>query len=166
MKKVLSLVIATILVLGITQVAFAKPLYVKPYYPKTLFRYKVVTPPFWGQNLIKLLNLTDEQIEKVKELREKYYNKSKELQSKLQDAMFSLRQLQLQRQPDKSQIESKKDEINSIKKEIRNVLNEYWKEFKSILTKEQLSKLDKARITLSFRARRAPWGYRYPFFRW
>lgn len=157
MKKVLSLVIAVSLILGVAQVAFARPLYVDPYRTRAPFRYMMVNSLFWGQNWTRLLNLTDEQIEKVKALREKYYNKLKDLWSKLQDTVFSLRQLQLQRQPDKSQISAKNEEINSIRKEIRNVLDEYWKELKSILTEKQLSKLDKVRITPPFKVKRMPW---------
>lgn len=163
MKRFLSLAIAIALVLGMTQVAFARPIYLKVAPYKIPYRYEFRTPLSPGQNLIKLLDLTEEQIGKIKELREKYYNKLKELWNKLQDVVFSLRQLQFQKQPDTSLIDKKREEINNIRKEIRGVLDEYWKEFKSILTKDQLSKLNK---TLPpFRPRRAPWGF-CPFFRW
>ena len=161
MKRFIALALTLALILGIVQVASARPLYFKraPFGFEP-YRVGIVKTPFWGQNLIKYLDLTDEQINKIKELRDKYYKKLKELWSKLQDAVFSLRQLQLEKQPDKTQIDKTKDEINNLRKEINKVMGEYWKEFKEILTKEQLSKL-----TPPYRVRRVPFGP-YPFFRW
>lgn len=161
MKRIVALGLVLALSLGIVRIASARPFkapLVKPYGLGALER------PFLTQNLTKYLNLTDEQINKIKELRTKYYEKLKDLYSKLQDAVFSLRQLQLERQPDRTQIEKKREEIYNIRKEIRETLNEYWKEFKEILTKEQLTKLSK-RFTPPYRAKRIPWGYG-PFFRW
>ncbi|MBC7320266.1 hypothetical protein H5T89_06445, partial [bacterium] len=129
------------------------------------YRFGILEPPFWGQNLIKYLDLTDEQINKIRDLTNKYYEKLKELWNKLYDAVFSLRQLQFQRQLDKTQIDKEKEEISNIRKEINNTLSEYWKEFKGILTKEQLSKLTDRSFTPPLRAKRLPWGY-CPFFRW
>ncbi|MGC8970781.1 MAG: Spy/CpxP family protein refolding chaperone [bacterium] len=166
MKRVLALVLSLALLLGTVQVAFTKPL------PSR--RIPIIAGPFrcdiveispWGQNLIKYLNLTDEQINKIKELRDRYYGKLKDLWNKLQDAVFSLRQLQFQRQPDKTQIEEKRKEISNIRKEINNTLKDYWNEFKGILTKEQLSKLTERKFTPPFRIKRTPWRCS-PFFRW
>lgn len=166
MRRAIVLFLSLALLLGVAQVAFARPLpsrripiIVGP------FRFDIVGAPAWEQNLIKYLNLTDEQINKIRELRDKYYGKLKDLWNKLQDAVFSLRQLQFQRQPDKSQIEEKRKEISNIRKEINDALKEYWNEFKGILTKEQLSKLTERRITPPFRVKRTPWRYD-PFFRW
>jgi len=166
MRRAIVLILSLALLLGMVQVAFAKPLPSKRI-PVIVgpFRFDIVRTPEWEQNLIKYLDLTDEQINKIKELRDKYYGKLKDLRDKLQDAVFSLRQLQLQRQPDKTQIEEKRKEISNIRKEINDTLKEYWKEFKEILTKEQLSKLTQRRITPPFRVRRTPWKWD-PFFRW
>lgn len=161
MKKIVALVLVLALSLGIVGIASARafkaPL-AKPYCPE-VWGY-----PFLTQNMIKYLDLTDEQINKIKELRTKYYEKLKDLYAKLQDAVFSLRQLQLERQPDWTQIEKKREEIYNIRKEIRETLDKYWKEFKEILTKEQLSKLSK-RFMPPYRVKRMPWDYG-PFFRW
>lgn len=165
-RRIVALALVLVLSLGIVQVASARPVYLKKV-PTVIapYRPRILEPPFLGQNLIKYLDLTDEQINKIKDLSNKYYEKLKELWNKLYDAVFSLRQLQFQRQPDKTQIDKKKEEISNIRKEISNVLNEYWKEFKGILTKEQLSKLTDRRITPPLRTKRTPWGY-CPFFRW
>jgi Spy/CpxP family protein refolding chaperone len=161
MRKLVALALTLVLILGIVQVASARPLYFKKA-PFGLGPYgsDIGKTPFWGQNLIKYLNLTDEQINKIKEVRDKYYKKLKELWSRLQDAVFSLRQLQFEKQPDKAQIDKTKDEIDNLRKEISKTMDEYWKEIKEILTKEQLAKL-----TPPYRVRRAPWGP-CPFYRW
>jgi len=164
-KKVLILAIAISLVLGMVQLALAAPAYLKAPYGKVPYRYGIGNPMFRGQNLIRLLDLTDEQIGKIKELRERYYNRLKELWNKLQDALFSLKQLQLEKEPDKSLLDKQREEIKERRKELRSVFNEYWKEFKSILTNEQISRLNKMRTAPPYRYRRAPGSF-HPYFRW
>ncbi|MCX7796725.1 MAG: Spy/CpxP family protein refolding chaperone [bacterium] len=168
MRRIVAIALILVLSLGIVQVASARTLYDKKVAPLVRpFGIGTLNFPFLGQDLIKYLNLTDDQINKIKELRSKYYEKLKGLYTKLQDAIFALRQLQFERQPDRTQIDKKRDEINNIRKEIRAVLNEYWKEFKGILTKEQLSKLVDRKFVPPFRARRIPWDHcPCPFFRW
>lgn len=166
MKRIVALALILALSLGIVQVASARTLPARKGVPLVKpFGIGALEFPPLGQNLIKYLDLTDEQINKIKELRSKYYEQLKDLYTKLQDEIFLLRQLQLERQPDKTQIDKKREEINNIRKEINKVLNEYWKEFKEILTKEQLSKLIDRRLVPPFRIKRMPWDYS-PFFRW
>jgi Spy/CpxP family protein refolding chaperone len=115
-------------------------------------------------NIVKLLNLTDEQIGKIKALREEYYNKIQEARKKVQDAVFSLEQLMLDKNADQSLINDKKKEINDLAKQLSDLYKEYWDKLKAILTPEQLSKLSRRAFGPEF------WGkgfnYRFWWPRW
>lgn len=148
MKKYIVLVITAALVLGIVGVAFSKPY---PFVPQP-YSFKDV-------DIVKLLNLTDDQINKIKALREEYYNKIQDTRKKLQDAMFSLEQLRLDKQVDQSLVDNKKKEINDLAKQLSDIYDEYWVKLKSILTPEQLSKLSRRAFGPNFWGK----GFNYRF---
>jgi len=108
---------------------------------------------FWGagaampfardnwRNPADALQLTDEQIAKLQELEKATYDKTKALRSQLQDLMFELRLLRLQREPDNSSISSKMEQVNNLRKQLSEILQQGREQMKSVLTKEQLEKL-------------------------
>ncbi|MGB9681367.1 MAG: Spy/CpxP family protein refolding chaperone [bacterium] len=147
MKRSVGLALTAVLVLGIVGTAFSKPFLfnTQPLYPKI--------------NITKLLNLTDEQIGKIKALREEYYTKIQDARKKLQDAVFSLEQLMLDKKVDQSLVNDKKKEIQDLAKQLSDLYNEYWDKLKAILTPEQLSKLSHRAFGPEFWGR----GFRYRF---
>jgi len=100
--------------------------------------------PFAGKTWsspVDALQLTDEQIAKLQELQKATYDKTKGLRIQLQDLMFELRQLRLQRNPDQSAINSKTEQLNNLRKQLYEIGQQNREQMKSILTQEQLAKM-------------------------
>lgn len=133
MKRYIVLLLTSVLVLSVAQVAFSRP-----------FSFSPQSYSFKDLDIVKVLKLTDEQIDKIKALREEYYKKMQDIRIKIQDGMFSLQQLRLQKQVDQSLINDKKKEINDLAKQLSDLYKEYWGKLKTILTSEQLSKLSRS----------------------
>jgi len=108
---------------------------------------------FWGagatmpfardnwRNPVDALQLTDEQIANLQELQKAMYDRTKDLRIQLQDVMFELRQLRLQKNPDQSAINSKTEQLNSLRKQLYEIGQQNQEQLKSILTQEQLAKM-------------------------
>lgn len=92
-------------------------------------------------NPVDALQLTDEQIAKLQELQKTTYAKTRDLRIQLQDLMFELRQLRLQRNPDQSAINSKLEQVNNLRKQLYEIGQQNQEQMKSILTQEQLAKM-------------------------
>lgn len=93
------------------------------------------------RNPVDALQLTDEQIAKLQQLEKAMYDKTRDLRIQLQDRMFELRQLRLQKNPDQSAIDSKMEQVNNLRKQIYEIGQQNQEQMKSILTQEQLSKM-------------------------
>ncbi|HHW41176.1 MAG TPA: Spy/CpxP family protein refolding chaperone [Syntrophomonadaceae bacterium] len=95
-------------------------------------------PPFMN------LNLTDDQLSKLRDLRTEFFNKTQDLRSELQKKMFELSNLYLSNNPDQAQIEAKKAEIDKLRSQLKDLSEQSSQEFNKILTqqqKEQLSQM-------------------------
>ncbi|MEW6228372.1 MAG: Spy/CpxP family protein refolding chaperone [Bacillota bacterium] len=100
--------------------------------------------PFAGnawRSPVDALQLTDEQIAKLQELQKAAYDKTRDLRIQLQDLMFELRLLRLQRNPDQSAINSKTEQLNNLRKQLYEIGQQNQEQMKSILTQEQLEKM-------------------------
>lgn len=95
--------------------------------------------------LVEALDLTDDQLAKLKEIEKTTYEKTKEIRSKLQDLLFEIGQLRLAKNPDKAAIEAKMDQVMKLRKQLYEIQEDRWQKVKSILTKEQLEKLNRLR---------------------
>lgn len=120
------------------------------------FRPDAAAPNF---GLVKEeLGLTDEQVNQIQELQREMYEATKELRSKLQDAMFELRQLKWEKNPDQEAVDAKTKEVNDLRAQLQEVTQEYQQKFESILTAEQLEKAKSLRGFGGFGGRRGPRG--------
>jgi len=140
-KKALTLVIFTLclaLLLGITQVASA-----------TGWRLDENMPAFsrtgnpgllnsenWT-SLGEKLNLSAEQSQQLKALHKKNYEATKELRANLQDAMFDLRQLGFDKNPDQAAVDAKIQEANRLRAQLNEIRRQNRESMKIILTPEQ-----------------------------
>ncbi|BCV25508.1 Spy/CpxP family protein refolding chaperone [Gelria sp. Kuro-4] len=86
------------------------------------------------------LGLTDEQVQKIQDLQREMYEGTKDLRAKLQDAVFELRQLRWEKNPDQATVDAKTKEVSDLRTQLQQVTQEYQKKFESILTAEQLEK--------------------------
>jgi Spy/CpxP family protein refolding chaperone len=96
-----------------------------------------------NQNWVPLaqqLNLSDRQVQQIKEINLSSYQTAKGLKVKLLDAKFELRQLQITG-TDKTAINAKVKEIKELKTKIHEIRQQKWQKIQSILTAEQKSKL-------------------------
>ncbi len=144
-KKTLTLVIFTLclaLLLGITQVASA-----------TGWRLGENTPAFsragnpgllnsenWT-SLGEKLNLSAEQSQQLKALHKKNYEATKELRAKLRDAMFDLKQLGFDKNPDQAAVDAKIQEINRLRTRLHEIRRQNRESMNNILTTEQQEQL-------------------------
>jgi len=91
--------------------------------------------------VLSLLNLTTEQSEKVRVLRETHIKKIAPLQTQLFTKRAELRLLWIQTNPDPEKIKAVQKEILGLRWEIQDKTIDHWLEFRNILTPEQLTKL-------------------------
>ncbi|MGI5922143.1 MAG: Spy/CpxP family protein refolding chaperone [Syntrophomonadaceae bacterium] len=105
----------------------------------------VVPPrgPVEDQNWVPLaeqLNLSDRQVQQLKEINLSTHQTTKALKVKLIDARFELRQLMITGS-DKAAINAKTKEINDLKTQLHQVKQQKWQQVQSILTAEQQTQL-------------------------
>lgn len=90
--------------------------------------------------LAEKLNLSDRQVQQLKEINLSTYQATKALKVKMMDAKFELRQLSIAG-TDKSAIDAKIKEIKELKAQIHKIEQEKWQKIQTVLTPEQQSKL-------------------------
>lgn len=113
------------------------------------YQGKIAVKPGWqSRNLNQervrwqeRLNLTQEQREKIAQLRLSFQEETLDLRNQLQKKGIELQKLWLEENPDKNKIYSILDEIARIRAEINKKLVDYLLELKKILTPEQLEKI-------------------------
>ncbi len=132
-KKILFLTVLLLLVFGIVQAAVAAGM-------------------GWGggphmfngdkwDSPMKTLNLTDQQITKMREINQNNYEQTRELRIKLMDGMHELKQLQLQKNPDEDQVDVKVKEVKALRQKIQDISRQSRQQCRSLLTEEQQVKL-------------------------
>ncbi len=90
--------------------------------------------------LAEKLNLSDRQVQQVKEINLSTYQTTKVLKVKLLDAKFERRQLMIVG-TDKSAIDANNKEIENLQAQLHKAQQQKWQKIQSILTPEQQSKL-------------------------
>lgn len=100
------------------------------------------------------LNLSDQQSQQLKDLQKNAYEATRNLRTKLQDAMFELRQLGLEKNPDKAAVDAKIQEINDLRTQMYQSRQQNWQNSQNILTPEQQAQLNNMRGP----GRRGGWG--------
>lgn len=87
------------------------------------------------------VNPTDEQLGKLQELRNDFFNKTQSLRMELQTKMFELRGLYLQKNPDQNQIDAKKAEVEQLRSQLYDLRQSERQELSKIFTQEQLDQM-------------------------
>ncbi|RDV84076.1 Spy/CpxP family protein refolding chaperone [Ammonifex thiophilus] len=116
-------------------------------------------------NLGQELGLTSEQLAQIRDIQQQMYNQTRDLRIKLMDAMFELRQLRWQENPDQAAIDAKIKEIENLRDQLRQAAQEYRQKMDSVLTPEQKEKLQSLRGSGEWRGR-GGMGLRWPMLRW
>lgn len=137
-KGIVFLTVTLLLVFGIVQVAAAAGMGWGGEGPRMLNSDKWVSP-------VEELNLTDEQINKMREINQNTYEKTRDLRIKLMDSMHEFKQLQLQKNPDKTKVEAKIKEINDMRDQIRGIVQQGREQCRSLLTQEQRDQVNQFR---------------------
>ncbi|MDO7787629.1 Spy/CpxP family protein refolding chaperone [Desulforamulus aquiferis] len=134
MKKAVTIMLTLLLAFSIVQVASAE----KGWGHGSKQHYSTL-----GEDPINNLKLTDEQINKLRDIQKKNHQETRELRIKLQDNIFELKQLKFQRNPDKSKVDTKVNEIKELKNKLSEIRQRNKTECQSVLTDEQKAKLPK-----------------------
>ena len=90
--------------------------------------------------MLDSLNLTVEQIEKVRVLRESYLKAKDPLRNQMFSKRTELKLLWMQLKPDPAKIKSKQKEVHDLRWQLQLKRTDYRLAFREILTPEQLSK--------------------------
>lgn len=88
------------------------------------------------------LELTPEQEEQILTIRQEFERDSLELRQKLRRAKLELEELWAAKSPDEAAMNRKLAEITPLKIELRKMALEAERKIRSVLTREQLEKLD------------------------
>lgn len=93
------------------------------------------------EKAVEDLGLTDQQLSQLRSIHQETYDKTRDLRIRLMDAMFSLRQLKLQRNPDQAAIDAKVKEVDEIRAKLQEFAQDARQQVESILTQEQKDKI-------------------------
>lgn len=120
-RKILTILLIGVLVLGITAVALAAPRQF---------------------SIFKDLNLSDNQYDEARKINEDYFEKMNSLRNEYAKKSYELNDLILQKNPDEEAIQKTENELLQIRNEIISLRDEKINESNKILTDEQARKLD------------------------
>ncbi len=116
--------------------------------PKT---YNLISYPF--ANYPNLLNLTQEQIKKLNEIKTKFQSENAALPNSLNQKNLELQNLTIVQPPDQTAINVKIDEINKIRAELQKKVFAHSEDFRNILTEQQKAIVNSNNL-----------GYGWPFY--
>lgn len=92
--------------------------------------------------LHRSLDLTPEQEEQILATRQEFYRNSLALRERLQQLRLELRRLWAEEKPNAAAINRKLTEMTPLRIELRAMALETWERIKTVLTPEQLEKLE------------------------
>jgi Spy/CpxP family protein refolding chaperone len=96
-------------------------------------------------DLVKELGLTDEQLAKIREIRDKAFEDLRTIQGELFEKMHELQDLCWQKEPDQGAIDAKRGEIQELRQRMATINKQMQDEIKAVLTQEQLDSLNQVR---------------------
>jgi len=97
--------------------------------------------PSAGSGLWGAINLTPEQIEKMKALRKSFFEQALSLRNELMSKKLELKALWVQTNPDEGKILAKQKEINALRVQLQEKATQNRLEMRKILSPEQQAKL-------------------------
>ena len=96
-----------------------------------------------GGHFAKLLNLSPEQKEKVKELRNRYRSETRDLKYDLAAKRLEMRKLFTDPKMEEAPLLAKQKEVNTLRQQLIEKKSQMKMEWRKILTPEQIAKLDR-----------------------
>ena len=137
MKKIVSLVLVLSLVLGASAVVFA---YGNHSRGDSRYREERRRDDFRRdrESMGERLNLSEAQLEKLDDLRDKYFDQQEDLRDQLADKKEEARDMYIDQDGTESEIMSLHQEIDGLQNELSKLRVEYRLEMRKILTAEQL----------------------------
>jgi Spy/CpxP family protein refolding chaperone len=98
--------------------------------------------PGWAMDgtILSKLNLTEEQTEKIRTLRESFQKDIIPLRTRIFEKKAEMRLLWMQTEPDAAGIKAKEKEIHDLMWQVLEKATDFRLRFRSVLTPEQLSK--------------------------
>jgi len=90
--------------------------------------------------ILSKLNLTAEQTERIRTLRESFQKDITPLRTRIFEKKAEMRLLWMQTEPDAARIKAKEKEIHDLKWQVLKKTTDFRLTFRSVLTPEQLSK--------------------------
>lgn len=91
------------------------------------------------------LNLSDEQVRKIQEIQTSAFEQMKSIRDALFQKMFELRSLLWQKSPDQDAIAAKQAEVKELRQQMYEIQQKVREQMKSVLTQDQLNKLEQAK---------------------
>ncbi|MCR4429714.1 MAG: Spy/CpxP family protein refolding chaperone [Tepidanaerobacteraceae bacterium] len=139
-KKALIFGVVGFLVLGIAAVAFAAP----GGRWGGGFGQAAAGNTNWAPPVTQL-GLSDEQYAKLREIQNQAFEKLQALRDEMAKKMLELKNLYLQKDPDKNAIEAKQKELSELRDKMLQLRQDNINEANKVLTQEQLDKLNSLR---------------------
>ena len=130
MKKASIIIIAVLVSLALAASVYAAPSGDKPGYDKKL-------------GFKKYLNLSDEQLAKMKDLRNRFRNETRDLRYGLAIKRLEMRKLFTDPKTDDATLLAKQKEISKLRQQLSEKKAQMKSEWRKILTPEQIAKLDR-----------------------
>jgi len=153
-RKAISLILMvaiTLVVLGISLIADAQNVYPSPskkFTPDCNFKDRELGERGWRENqengirqLIKFLNLSEEQQKEIEKILFNFQKENIELQSKIKILNLEIREICLQPQAKLEDVQEKLKEVANLEAELKGKRLEVYFKIRDLLTPEQKSKL-------------------------
>lgn len=140
MKKLVSLVLAVSLLLGGSALAFAYPGHGQKAGGQQEYRTEERNNQFQQNRMTgqERLELSEEQVEQLEELRAEYFDKQDELRDDLEDKREELREMYFDSAVDEGKIISLQQQVNQLQAELADLRLEHRLALRNVLSAEQL----------------------------
>ena len=135
MKKMLSVFMAIAMVLMMAALVSASP--------QEKGGQDCAMPGLFKHRIAKFLNLSQEQIEKMKEVRNNFQKDTRDLKYDLAAKRLEMRKLFTDPKTDEATLIAKQKELNALRQQLMEKRGQMAIEQRRILTAEQIAKLDK-----------------------
>ncbi|HHW17336.1 MAG TPA: Spy/CpxP family protein refolding chaperone [Firmicutes bacterium] len=96
-------------------------------------------------DVIAGLGLSDDQVAKIQSIQQDAYAKLQSIQETMWKKQQELRTLLWQKNPDKNAISAKWEELRQLRQQMHDIMQELRDQMQSVLTQEQLNKLQQSR---------------------
>ncbi|MBM7557562.1 Spy/CpxP family protein refolding chaperone [Halanaerobacter jeridensis] len=144
MKKIVSLVLVLSLVIGVSALAVAYSGQGPKAGGQQGYRTQGRNNQFQQNRMTwqERLNLSEEQVEKMEELRDEYFDQQYDLRDDREDKREELREMYFDSTANKDEIMNLQQEVNQLRTQLADLRMEHRLEMRNILTTEQLEECE------------------------